>query len=82
MNYEDYKKCIEACLKCAALCNAETQFMSLGSSKSIELCRLCFEICEACADECSMHNDLHSKECADTCRYCAEVCRSISRMAA
>jgi len=82
MSHQDHKKCVEACLKCAALCNAESQWMSLGSSKSIEFCRLCCEICEACADECAKQNDAESLECAEACRNCAEVCRHIGKMAA
>ncbi|MDZ4810855.1 MAG: four-helix bundle copper-binding protein [Bacteroidota bacterium] len=75
-------KCIQLDMECAALCYAAAQLMSLGSDKSIELCKLCAEACEACADECAKHDNVHCKECADACRNCAEECRLMSKMAA
>jgi len=90
-NYQTYKSCIEACLKCASICNycassctqeddikmmakciqldmecaalcyTAAQLMSLGSSKSKEICNICADICEACGNECGKHT--HSKHC-------------------
>ncbi len=107
MSYDKYKKCIEACLACAALCNnctssclkekdvemmasciqldlecatlcnAAAQLMSLGSVKAIDICKICAEACEACADECSKHNNEHCKACAAACRKCAKECKSM-----
>jgi len=104
MNYHDYKKCIDACLRCAAMCNhcasaclkendvkmmtaciqldmecatacyAAAQLMSLGSDRADEYCRLCVDLCEACAEECGRHDNQHCQECARACRDCAEEC--------
>jgi hypothetical protein len=104
MNYHDYKDCIGACLKCAAICNhcsssslqekdvtmmarciqidiecaaicyAAAQLMSVGSSKSHEVCRLCVQLCRECSDECENHDNEHCRECAKACRNCAEEC--------
>lgn len=106
--YHTYKNCIDACLKCAAICNhcassctqaenirmmagciqldmecaaicyAAAQVMSLGGRNAKELCRICAEICEACAAECGKHETKHCQECAEACTQCAEVCRRMS----
>ena len=90
--YHTYQSCIEACLKCAAICNhcasscteeedvkmmarciqldmecaaicyASAQLMSLGSDKAKEICRICADICEACAAE--SHERNYRSECA------------------
>ena len=105
--YHQYKICIEACLRCAAICNhcasasanepdahlrsaciqlnmecaticyTAAQLMSLGSEHIKEVCRLCAVICDACADECSKHNDPHCQETADMCRKCADECEIV-----
>ena len=110
--YHDYQDCIEACLRCAAICNycasactreedvkmmakcirldmecaaichAAAKVMSLGSSRSQDLCRICVEICEECGNECSLHEHEHCRECAKICHQCAEECRRVMNMAA
>jgi hypothetical protein len=112
MGYHENKKCIDACLACAAVCNycaasclqepdvkmmarciqldmecaalcyASAQLMSLGSSKTAELCRLCAAACQACAAECTKHDNEHCKECADACTACAEECKNMVAVAA
>ncbi|MDD2512444.1 MAG: hypothetical protein PHS71_04235 [Proteiniphilum sp.] len=39
-------KCIRNNMECAAICYAVAELMSLGSSRTAEICRLCAEICE------------------------------------
>ncbi|WP_236059825.1 four-helix bundle copper-binding protein [Chitinophaga rhizophila] len=41
------------------------------------MCSICADICEACAAECSKHDNPHCRECADTCTQCAEACRKL-----
>jgi len=110
--YHTYKDCIDACLRCAAICNhcassctqeddvkmmarciqldmecaaicyAAAQLMSVGSSKAVEICRICAAICEECGNECGQHKTEHCQECAEACRRCAEACRNMTGMAA
>ena len=102
--YHQYKVCIDACLRCAAICNycasscakepdaqkmarciqlnmecasicyATAEFMSLGSERVPELCKLCASLCDACAAECKKHENMHCTECAAACTDCAEAC--------
>lgn len=52
------------------------------SPGSIELCRLCAELFETCADEYVKHDNLHYEECAEESRICVDACRNISKMEA
>ena len=67
-------RCIQLTMECAAICYATGQLLSLGSERALELCRLCAEACEACANECAQHESEHCQVCARTCRICAEEC--------
>ncbi|HNP21719.1 MAG TPA: four-helix bundle copper-binding protein [Panacibacter sp.] len=40
-------------------------------------CRLCADICEACANECAKHDTDHCRECATVCLSCAKMCRQM-----
>ncbi|MDB5202335.1 MAG: four-helix bundle copper-binding protein [Ferruginibacter sp.] len=105
--YHQYKICIEACLRCAAICNhcaanaakenhdgmmakciqlsmecsaicyAAAQLMSLGSDRIKDICKLCAEMCDACAAECSSHENEHCQECAEACTKCADECEVV-----
>jgi hypothetical protein len=107
MAYQEWTNCIEACLKCASICNhcaascikeddvkmmsncilqtmqcsticyATAQLMSLENKQAKQLCSLCAEICDACYDECSKHEQRHCQECAEICKYCADQCLSM-----
>src|SRR3954466_12461194 len=48
-------RCIQLDMECAALCYAAAQLMSLGSSKAMDICRICADLCEACGTECGKH---------------------------
>ena len=54
-------KCVQLDLECAAICIAAAQLMSLGSNKMVFACRLCADICEACANECAKHDTDHCR---------------------
>jgi hypothetical protein len=72
-------KCIQSDMECAALCYAAAQLMSLGSDKVKEVCRLCADLCEACANECGQHvHSKHCQECAEACKAWAEECRKMA----
>lgn len=66
--------CIRTDLECAAMCEAAVTLMSMDSAFAHEACRLCADICNACAEECEKHPMDHCKKCAAACRYCAEEC--------
>lgn len=69
--------CIQLDMECAALCYAAAQLMSMGSERANAVCKICAEACDACADECSKHENEHCKACAAACRKCAEECRNM-----
>jgi hypothetical protein len=71
-------KCIQLDMECSTLCYASAQLMSLGSDKAKEVCKICATLCEACAAECSKHENEHCKECAEACKKCAAECRKMA----
>lgn len=77
-NVKMMARCIQLDMECAAMCYASAQLMSLGSNHAKELCRLCADICEACAAECGKHQHDHCQECAEACRRGAEECRMMA----
>ena len=70
--------CIQLDMKCAAICYAAAQLMSLGSSRAKDICAVCVNICQVCANECSRHHTAHCKECAEVCQQCTEACKKIA----
>lgn len=82
MTYHDYKKCIDACLDCAALCNhcasASLKEKDLAMmARCIQLDMECAALCYGAAQLMSLGSD-YAKEvcrlCAKLCRECAEEC--------
>ncbi len=71
-------RCIQLDMECASICYASAQLMSLGSDKAMAVCRICAEICEACAAECKNHQTEHCQECARACEQCAQECRKMA----
>jgi hypothetical protein len=69
--------CIQLNMECAAICYATAELMSLGSLHIKEISKLCAIMCDACADECSKHDDEHCRETADCCRKCADECEVV-----
>ncbi len=70
-------RCVQLDMECAVICYAAAQLMSLGSDKAGELCKLCADICDACAIECGKHETKHCQECAAACKACADECRKM-----
>jgi len=80
--YHQYKECIDACLRCAAICNhcaasctqeAHVQMMA----ECIRLDMECAAICYAAAQMMSMGNNSAMtlcSLCADICESCAAEC--------
>jgi hypothetical protein len=78
LDEQDVKMCV-TCIKldhdCAAICFLAVEAMASGSQFAKQICKLCAEICTACANECEKHAHLeHCKACAVACRKCAEEC--------
>lgn len=77
--YHTYKNCIEACLKCAAICNhcasSCTQEDDVKMmAKCIQLDMECAALCYASAQLMSLGSD-HAKH---ICHHCAELCDACS----
>ena len=66
--------CIALDMDCAASCRMAASYMSRDSRFAVDLCRLCGQICEACATECARHPEEHCQACARACRRCAQEC--------
>lgn len=75
--YHQYQACIDACLRCAAVCNhcassclkkEDVKMMA----RSIQLDMECAAICYATAQLMS----LGSERAKELCRLCAELCRA------
>ena len=65
------KKYIQLDLECAAICQAAANVLSLDGKFSKEICKLCADIYNACAEECEKHAAMgmeHCKECAEDCK--------------
>ena len=73
-------RCVQLDMECATACYNAAQLMSLGSDRSGEFCRICGQLCVACADECDKHDNEHCRECSRACRACAEECAEMAEM--
>ena len=45
--------------------------MSIDREFAKKFCKLCADICDACAKECERHMDM------DHCQLCAQLCRNV-----
>ena len=70
-------KCIQLNLECSAICYATAQVLSLGSEYAMAMCKVCADVCEACARECDRHESDHCQKCAVECKACEEECRKL-----
>lgn len=68
-------RCIALDMDCAEICRTAAAFMGRGSGSAVAVCRLCADICTACANECGRHDMDHCQACAAACRHCAQACR-------
>jgi Domain of Unknown Function (DUF326) len=75
-------RCIRLDHDCAAICSLAINAMASGSEFTKQICKLCAEICTACALECEKHahHMEHCKVCAESCRKCATECLGMSQM--
>ncbi len=71
-------RCIARDMDCAQLCRTAAAYMARGSDFAHDLCRLCADVCTACAEECGKHDMDHCQACAAACRRCAEECRRMA----
>jgi len=67
--------CPKCCVECAAVCNLCVRFMAWESVMAGQVCRICAEICDWCADQCGEHEHDHCQRCVEMCRNCAYECR-------
>src|SRR5690606_29415499 len=72
-------KCIRLDMDCAQICRLAAAYMARDSQFARDICRLCAQVCDACARECASHDADHCQACARACWRCAQECR---RMAA
>src|ERR1035437_6739664 len=84
MGYHEYQKCIDACLKCAAICNhcasacLKEQDVKM-MAKCIQLDMECAALCYASAQLMSLGSEQAKqlcKLCAEVCKRCAEECKN------
>jgi hypothetical protein len=71
-------ECIRLDRDCAEVCQAAVRLMVRGGELAPAFCRVCAEICDACAEECERHEAEHCQVCAAACRRCAEECRKMA----
>jgi hypothetical protein len=76
-SYLQYQKCIDACLRCAAICNncasscTEEEDVKM-MAKCIQLDMQCAAICYAAAQLMSLGSD----KAKELCRICADLCEA------
>lgn len=69
------KSHVRLLLACAEMCRATAAIMLMGVEQHKQVCRLCADICIACAQSC---DKLDMQDCMRACRECAEDCRSMA----
>jgi hypothetical protein len=73
---------IRPLLNCAEMCATTARFMLRGSEFCRELCVLCAQVCQCCADQFrGVHDETEIEACAAACRQCAECCERIAGVA-
>lgn len=59
---------------CAQICALAADFLLRGSEPGVDVCRICSEITDRCADACDAFADPAVRQCAATCRRCSTSC--------
>jgi len=77
-NVHQLAECIRLDRDCATLCWATATLLSRDYHFLEDLCRVCADICYACAAECERHPHQHCGCTAKACRACAEECRRLA----
>jgi hypothetical protein len=62
-------------INCAEICQTSANFMLSASAFSNPICRVCAEVCDACAKSCEQ---IGMEDCARVCRECAQSCRQMA----
>ena len=62
-------------MNCAEICQLSTNLMLSSSAFGQQICRVCAEVCDACAKSCER---IGMEDCARVCRECAKRCREMS----
>ena len=62
-------------MDCSLLCQAAADLMMHKSQFHHQLCALCIEACDACAEDCATLEGM--EECVLACRACAQACRAM-----
>lgn len=73
--YHDYKKCIEACLRCAAICNHCAS--SCTQEEDVTMMARCIRLDMECAALCyaaAQLMSLGSGKANQLCKLCADMC--------
>ena len=73
--YNTYQNCIEACLKCAAICNHCAS--SCAQEDDVKMMATCIQLDMECAAICyasAQLMSLGSDKAKQVCRICADIC--------
>jgi hypothetical protein len=74
------ERCIQLNRECASICYTASQIMSMDGEHAKQICSVCDDICNACAQECEKYTQMdHCQQCAQACRRCAEECSRMAR---
>lgn len=76
-NVKMMASCIALDMDCSRICSVAAGFLARGSLFAQHVCKLCADICHACALECGRHDAPHCQECAEACHRCAKECLAI-----
>ena len=68
----------ETLIDCAEFCQVTVDFLLRGSEMATNVCGVCADICNRCAQECeTFTDDTQMAECAEACRRAADACREV-----
>jgi hypothetical protein len=73
------QRCIRRDRDCADLCRLAAAALSRDSEFAASVLRLCADVCDACGEECALHEHDHCQRCAVACRRCADACRVMAQ---
>ena len=79
-NYNTYKSCIEACLKCAVLCNYCAS--SCTKEEDVKMMSLCIQLDMECSAICyaaAQLMSLGSERANEICKICAGICETCAK---
>jgi hypothetical protein len=71
---------IRLMMDCAEICQTSANFMLRGSERHQLTCRVCADICRACAEGCERmgSDDEMMQQCAEECRRCQQSCERMA----